>query len=171
MENILEIGCGCGSSLLPVLKANPGCRVTGTDVSPTAVQLFTTAARTAGVSDDRVCAFTLDSTDPQQCRQMYAGAVQSYQGQPQDFMGVWHEQAMNQRDRDSDSTIFVGYNWQFYRQAGADASTCLFAAGMEADGCLMIFTLAALLPHLMHTMLDAAFQVRDMIRHALSRAK
>lgn len=34
---VVELGCGVGSSLLPVLKANPGARVIATDVSPAAV--------------------------------------------------------------------------------------------------------------------------------------
>ena len=34
---VVELGCGVGSSLLPVLKANPGARVIATDVSSAAV--------------------------------------------------------------------------------------------------------------------------------------
>ena len=72
-QHFIEVGCGCGSSLLPILKANPGCRVTGTDISPTAVQLFATAAAKAGISVDRIRAFSLDSTDPELCSREYAG--------------------------------------------------------------------------------------------------
>lgn len=60
-QHFLEIGCGCGSSLLPVLKANPACTVTGTDLSPTAVHMFKQAAAKAGIAADRVTAFAVDS--------------------------------------------------------------------------------------------------------------
>ena len=73
-QHFLEIGCGCGSSLLPVLKANPSCRVTGTDLSPTAVQMFETAARKAGIAQDRVTAFAADSTQPEAVASSSAGA-------------------------------------------------------------------------------------------------
>lgn len=62
-QHFVELGCGCGSSLLPVLKANPTCRVTGTDLSPTAVDMFKAAAGRAGIQADRVSAFPLDATD------------------------------------------------------------------------------------------------------------
>ena len=58
---MLEIGCGCGSSLLPVLKANPAVRVTATDLSPTAVRLFREAAAKAGIAPDRYTAFPCDA--------------------------------------------------------------------------------------------------------------
>jgi len=35
---VAELGCGCGSSLLPVLKANPAARALATDLSPAAVR-------------------------------------------------------------------------------------------------------------------------------------
>ena len=35
---VVELGCGVGSSLLPVLKANPAARVIATDISPAAVR-------------------------------------------------------------------------------------------------------------------------------------
>ncbi|KAL3133398.1 hypothetical protein ABBQ38_007267 [Trebouxia sp. C0009 RCD-2024] len=63
-QHFLEIGCGCGSSLLPVLKANPSCSVTGTDLSPTAVHMFKQAAATAGIAADRVTGYAADSTQP-----------------------------------------------------------------------------------------------------------
>ena len=37
---VVELGCGVGSSLLPVLKANPKARVIATDVSPAAVRVL-----------------------------------------------------------------------------------------------------------------------------------
>lgn len=61
-QHFLEIGCGCGSSLLPVLKANPTCSVTGTDLSPTAVHMFKQAAVKAGIAVDRVTGYAADST-------------------------------------------------------------------------------------------------------------
>ena len=61
-QHFLEIGCGCGSSLLPVLKANPTCSVTGSDLSPTAVQMFKQAAAKAGIAADRVTGYAADST-------------------------------------------------------------------------------------------------------------
>ena len=61
-QHIVEIGCGCGSSLLPILKANPSCRVTATDVSPTAIAMFRRAADAASIAPERINAFPLDST-------------------------------------------------------------------------------------------------------------
>ena len=60
-QHIFEIGCGCGSSLLPILKANPTSRVTATDLSPTAVRLFCEAAEIAGIDKTRYEAFALDA--------------------------------------------------------------------------------------------------------------
>lgn len=60
-QHIAEIGCGCGSALLPVLKANPACRVTGCDISPTALQLLQRAAEQAGVDAGRIRTFVLDA--------------------------------------------------------------------------------------------------------------
>lgn len=61
-QHFLEIGCGCGSSLLPVLKANPTCSVTGTDLSPTAVAMFKQAAAKAGIAAHRFSGHAADST-------------------------------------------------------------------------------------------------------------
>lgn len=74
-QHFLEIGCGCGSSLLPVLKANPTCTVTGTDLSPTAVHMFESAARKAGIAQRRVSAFAADSTQPEALSVSSAGIV------------------------------------------------------------------------------------------------
>lgn len=60
-QHIFEIGCGCGSSLLPILKANITSRVTATDLSPTAVRLFCEAAEMAGIDRARYEAFPLDA--------------------------------------------------------------------------------------------------------------
>ncbi len=61
-QHFVEIGCGCGSSLLPVLKANPTCTVTGTDLSPTAVDMFKRAAAKAGIATHRFTGYAADST-------------------------------------------------------------------------------------------------------------
>ncbi len=70
---MLEIGCGCGSSLLPVLKANPAARVTATDISPTAVRLFRDAAARASIAADRYEAFACDAADPTASNALLAG--------------------------------------------------------------------------------------------------
>lgn len=62
IQHVAEIGCGAGSSLLPILKANPCCRATGTDLSPTAIRMLKQAAETAGIAQDRITAFSFDST-------------------------------------------------------------------------------------------------------------
>ncbi|KAK9840131.1 hypothetical protein WJX74_003913 [Apatococcus lobatus] len=59
---IAEIGCGCGSSILPVLKANPTCRAIVSDVSPSAVEMVTAAAARAGIPSNRLQASVLDAT-------------------------------------------------------------------------------------------------------------
>lgn len=61
--HVAEIGCGCGSALLPVLKANPAVRVTACDLSPTAVELFKAAAERAGIDQERVHAFSFDASN------------------------------------------------------------------------------------------------------------
>lgn len=71
--HILEIGCGCGSSLLPPLKANPTCRATATDISPTAVSMLQTAARQACIEEHRLNAFVYDAAQPDDPR--LAGAA------------------------------------------------------------------------------------------------
>lgn len=92
--HVVEIGCGYGSSLIPVLRANPSARVTACDVSATAVRLFQQHAADIGASG-RVHAFVQDGTD--------AGIVSVH--------------------------------------------------GMQADVALLVFTLSAVEPHDMHTML------------------
>ena len=58
--HILELGCGCGSSLLPVLKANPTCRVTGSDISASAVAMLRRAAEQANIAPERVATHVCD---------------------------------------------------------------------------------------------------------------
>ena len=62
--HVLELGCGAGSALLPVLRASPGSRVTGTDVAPLAVAHFMAAATRAGFPPARTAGLVLDATAP-----------------------------------------------------------------------------------------------------------
>lgn len=101
LQHVLEIGCGCGSSLLPVLKANPRVECTACDVSPTAVSLFREAIKSAGVEESRVKSFALDATT-------------------------------------------------------AEGSETI--ASVQADICLLVFTLSAVMPEDMHSMLRVAYQ-------------
>lgn len=50
------------AALLPVLKAIPTCRVTGCDISPTALRLLRRAAEQAGVEAQRTHTFVLDAS-------------------------------------------------------------------------------------------------------------
>ena len=52
------------AALLPVLQANPSCRVTACDISPTALQLLHAAAEQAGVAPGRIETFVLDASSP-----------------------------------------------------------------------------------------------------------
>lgn len=60
--HVAEIGCGCGSALLPVLKANPNVRATACDVSDTAVALCRQAAQQAGIEAHRLHLFSYDAS-------------------------------------------------------------------------------------------------------------
>ncbi|MEW5306051.1 MAG: hypothetical protein WDW36_008551 [Sanguina aurantia] len=64
--HIVELGCGSGASLLPILRANPHCHVTGTDISPTSLQHFLAAARRAGIAPERVHTFAADTASASQ---------------------------------------------------------------------------------------------------------
>ena len=62
----MEIGCGCGSSILPVLTFNPQATVTLTDVSSTCISQLRAAAASMGVDASRIfSSFACDSTDPE----------------------------------------------------------------------------------------------------------
>ncbi|PNW71911.1 hypothetical protein CHLRE_16g668100v5 [Chlamydomonas reinhardtii] len=63
-RHVVEIGAGCGSSILPVLKANPGSRTTCTDISTTCLEQLLAAAHAEGVDRSRVAVFPADATDP-----------------------------------------------------------------------------------------------------------
>ena len=50
-----EVGCGCGSALIPVLRDNPTANAVACDVSGTAIQVFRDAAMPgAGIDPSRV---------------------------------------------------------------------------------------------------------------------
>jgi methyltransferase-like protein 6 len=49
-----EIGCGCGSALIPVLRENKRVNAVGCDVSETATQVFREMCQKAGIENDRV---------------------------------------------------------------------------------------------------------------------
>ncbi|KAG2435841.1 hypothetical protein HXX76_007036 [Chlamydomonas incerta] len=63
-RHVVEIGAGCGSSILPVLKANPGSRTTCTDISTTCLDQLLAAAAAEGIDRARVAVFPADATDP-----------------------------------------------------------------------------------------------------------
>ena len=60
---LLEVGCGNGSSTLPVLRANPDARVHATDVSPAAIALTRAVARREGF-EDRITTAAVGALDP-----------------------------------------------------------------------------------------------------------
>jgi len=83
--HVVELGCGCGSSLLPVLRHNPSARATACDISGTSIDQLRLAAADAGVigsgspdagraaaapttsgreADSRLHSFVADAADP-----------------------------------------------------------------------------------------------------------
>ena len=60
---LLEVGCGNGSSTLPVLRANADARVHATDVSPAAIALTRAVARREGF-EDRITTAAVGALDP-----------------------------------------------------------------------------------------------------------
>ena len=57
---LLEVGCGNGSSVLPVLRTNAAARVHATDISPAAVALTRAVVERAGLGD-RLTTATADT--------------------------------------------------------------------------------------------------------------
>lgn len=111
------------AALLPVLKANPSSRVTGCDISPTALRLLGRAAEQAGVASNRIRTFVLDAASP-------GGSGSSSGG-----VGL--------NDGGSSSSSGDGLN------GGGGSSSSLGSsplAGLDADSCLLVFTLSALAP-------------------------
>lgn len=62
LQHVVEIGAGCGSSILPVLRAQPAARATLTDISSTCLQQLLQAMQHLGLDTDRVATFTADGT-------------------------------------------------------------------------------------------------------------
>lgn len=60
--HVVEIGAGCGSSILPVLRAQPQARATLSDISSTCLQQLLQAMQHLGLDTQRVEAFTADGT-------------------------------------------------------------------------------------------------------------
>eukprot|EP00798_Chlamydomonas_sp_ICE-L_P020352 gene20352-27114_t len=61
--HVVELGAGCGSSILPVLTANETATTAVTDVSATCLVQLRTAAQSMGISQDRIADFVADSCD------------------------------------------------------------------------------------------------------------
>jgi SAM-dependent methyltransferase len=57
----LAVRASAAAALLPVLKANPTCRATACDISPTALRLLRRAAQQAGVAPERIRTVVLDA--------------------------------------------------------------------------------------------------------------
>ncbi|KAI7838547.1 hypothetical protein COHA_007690 [Chlorella ohadii] len=121
-QHIAEIGCGCGSALLPVLKANPTCRVTGCDISPTALRLLGRAAEQAGVDAGRIRTFVLDAASFSDG--FSSGGKGSCEGPSSSTSGTSAGSLGSSNSNLSGSPL----------------------AGLEADSCLLVFTLSALAP-------------------------
>lgn len=64
LQHVVEIGAGCGSSILPVLRAQPHAQATLSDISSTCLQQLLQAMQHLGLDTQRVEAFTADGTDP-----------------------------------------------------------------------------------------------------------
>ncbi|KAI8476109.1 MAG: S-adenosyl-L-methionine-dependent methyltransferase [Monoraphidium minutum] len=64
LRHIVELGAGCGSSILPLLKAHPSARATVCDVSATSLRQLRAAAAAEGIDGARISAFVADATDP-----------------------------------------------------------------------------------------------------------
>jgi SAM-dependent methyltransferase len=103
-----------------VLKANPTCRVTGCDISPTALRLLRRAAEQAGVDASRIRTLLLDAALPD------GGA---------DVRG--------DDRRGAPDAVSVPNGSYYAAPAGAGASPL---AGLGADSVLLVFTLSALPP-------------------------
>lgn len=64
LQHVVEIGAGCGSSILPVLRAHPHARATLSDISSTCLQQLVQAMEHLGLDTKQVEAFTADGTSP-----------------------------------------------------------------------------------------------------------
>lgn len=127
--HVAEIGCGCGSALLPVLKANPAARVTACDVSPTAIELLKVAAERERIDLNRIHSFPYD-----------ASIETTTQTIPEINSITTQEQGTTGRIQETTKSTAGGP-----------------LAGLNADYVLMIFTLSALWPKDMLCMLRHAY--------------
>lgn len=64
LRHVVEIGAGCGSSLLPILRAQPEARATACDVSSTCLDQLNAAVKLLGMEPERCSTFVADGTDP-----------------------------------------------------------------------------------------------------------
>ena len=73
---ILEVGCGTGASVVPLLRQNQGARVVACDFSASAVAACAKTVADAGIQPGRFCCF---QADPGACDepQQFADAVRS----------------------------------------------------------------------------------------------
>ncbi|GAB4817670.1 hypothetical protein N2152v2_004716 [Parachlorella kessleri] len=169
-QHFVEIGCGCGSSLLPVLRANPICRVTGCDISPTAVRLFLEAAARSGIDPARVSAFAWDAAEPAcgagsltsptmpraSIAELQPGASSNGHDFPSPASGV---AAMSGTGCGSLGTIETHQEASAPPASGSSKGSYSASPldGLGADAALLIFTLSALAPHEMPAMLRCAW--------------
>ena len=128
--HVAEIGCGCGSALLPVLKANPDVKVTACDLSPTAVELFKAAADRAGIDPGRINAFPFDASMSNRRDNIESTTANSAPGVTNSAANI---------------------------VASANSNSSSPLAGLGADCLLMVYTLSALWPHDMLNMLQQAY--------------
>jgi len=107
------------AALLPVLKANPTCRVTGCDISHTALRLLGRAAEQAGVDAGRIRTFVLDAASP---------------SDGSDGGGITSPSSSGTSANNPGSS------------SSSSHSSSSPLAGLEADSCRPGFTLSALAP-------------------------
>ncbi|WIA33602.1 hypothetical protein OEZ86_006726 [Tetradesmus obliquus] len=69
-QHIVEIGAGCGSSILPVMRAQPQAQVTVCDVSATCLEQLQGAMQLLGLAPQRCTSFVADGTDPGLAQQL-----------------------------------------------------------------------------------------------------
>ena len=77
--HILEVGCGCGSTVLPLLLDNPSIQATAVDISAAAVSTTAAISHKLGF-EDRLETFVANITDPAN-----PGVVRLTQAQPRGF--------------------------------------------------------------------------------------
>jgi SAM-dependent methyltransferase len=70
LQHIIEIGAGCGSSILPVMRAQPQAQVTVCDVSATCLEQLQGAMQLLGLEPQRCRSFVADGTDPGLAQQL-----------------------------------------------------------------------------------------------------